>query len=317
MASQLPAGISLTEPTPVLATGILQSFLQGVICMQTARYWDTGYDGDSLLLRCFVGVVVLLSVLQTVLEDYKMWVVLIHGQIWVKQGIFWTEPFLNGLIVSLCSGFLIRRCWKVLASHLLASMGLKSRYMAKLNKVGRVCFVLCVVEIADQRASAQEQLRPLVISWSIWSYGSFGASTNSSYAVTVYFWRSRTGLTSSNTVLFKLTAIAWETALLPAISMLTAISLFCSNRNEDVHYKLQGAINQIPYFFFVMTGKLYTVGFLRTLNVRTKLRERLQSQDLGRVSLGNWTWDQAAKDLDNSTRASIGSTVRSPKLCVH
>ncbi|KZP20163.1 hypothetical protein FIBSPDRAFT_954777 [Athelia psychrophila] len=230
-----------------------------------------------------------------------MWVVLIHGQIWEEQGIFWTEPFLNGLIVSLCSGFLIRRCWKVtgkkhwilavLGTVLLGlfatntfesiTIGIESRYMAKLNK---------------------EQLRPLVISWSIWSYGSFALDVILTAILTVYFWRSRTGLTSSNTVLFKLTAIAWETALLPAISMLTAISLYCSNRNED------GAINQIPYFFFVMTGKLYTVGFLRTLNVRTKLRERLQSQDLGRVSLGNWTWDQAAKDLDNSTRASIGST---------
>lgn len=71
--------------------------------------------------------------------------------------------------------------------------------------------------------------------------GCDGSSTNSSHAVTVYFWRSRTGLTSSNTVLFKLTAIAWETALLPAISMLTAISLYCSNRNEDVRpiYGLQ------------------------------------------------------------------------------
>ncbi|KZP03371.1 hypothetical protein FIBSPDRAFT_905071 [Athelia psychrophila] len=252
--------------------------------------------------------------LQTVLEDYKVWAVLIHGQIWEQQGMFWTEPFLNGLIVSLCSGFLIRRCWKVtgkkywilavLGTVLLGlfatntfesiTIGIESRYMAKLNK------------IADQRATAQEQLRPLVIAWSIWSYGSFALDVILTAILTVYFWRSRTGLTSSNTVLFKLTAIAWETALLPAISMLTAISLFGSNRNED------GAINQIPYFFFVMTGKLYTVGFLRTLNVRTKLRERLHSQDLGRVSLGNWTWDQAAKDPDNSTRASIGSTLVDP-----
>jgi len=72
--------------------------------------------------------------LQTVLEDYKVWRVVIFMTQWVScpehsiyahtikadrplaqetSSLQWSELFLNGFIVTVCSAFLIRRCWKV------------------------------------------------------------------------------------------------------------------------------------------------------------------------------------------------------------
>jgi hypothetical protein len=42
-----------------------------------------------------------------------------------------------------------------------------------------------------------------------------------------------------------------------------------------------------------MTGKLYVLGTLRSLNSRVHLRERLKSHDLGRTSLSDWHWQKA------------------------
>ncbi|KAF7965071.1 hypothetical protein HWV62_680 [Athelia sp. TMB] len=89
----LPPGISLTEPIPVLMTGILQSLLQGAICAQTVRYSEVGYDTDSPLLRAFVGLVVLLSV-----TGKKTWVLLALGI--VALGLMAANAFMVG--ASMC-----------------------------------------------------------------------------------------------------------------------------------------------------------------------------------------------------------------------
>lgn len=44
--------------------------------------------------------------------------------------------------------------------------------------------------------------------------------------VAAFLWRSRTGLRSSDKVLWRIFALAWESTLLPAISMLLAIGLY-------------------------------------------------------------------------------------------
>ena len=44
----------------------------------------------------------------------------------------------------------------------------------------------------------------------------------------------------------------------------------------------------LDLFFAILTGKVYTLGLLRTLNKRTQFRERLHSGDLGRKSLSGW-----------------------------
>ncbi|KAF5388130.1 hypothetical protein D9615_000481 [Tricholomella constricta] len=77
---------------------------------------------------------------------------------------------------------------------------------------------------------------------------------NQSRTVVISLWKSKTGLVELDQVLMQIISITLESSALPA---------------------------------------LYTIGMLRTLNSRAKLRQRMKSHDLGRTSLGEWQWDQA------------------------
>jgi hypothetical protein len=59
--ARLRAGFSVEVPSPTLVTGFVQSFLQGVIFMQAGQYWEAGSKDDSVSLRIYVALVVVLS----------------------------------------------------------------------------------------------------------------------------------------------------------------------------------------------------------------------------------------------------------------
>ena len=59
----------------------------------------------------------------------------------------------------------------------------------------------------------------------------------------------------------------------------------------------------LDLFFAILTGKVYTLGLLRTLNKRTQFRERLHSGDLGRKSLSGWV---DAADSSGGPRPVVG-----------
>ncbi|KAH8830415.1 hypothetical protein DL96DRAFT_941240 [Flagelloscypha sp. PMI_526] len=69
-----------------------------------------------------------------------------------------------------------------------------------------------------------------------------------------------------------------ETALLPAVSFLLAVILFQAG-------------HELSMFFVLITSKLHVIGFLRSLNARRFLRNQVQSEKLGRISLsGSLPW---------------------------
>ena len=61
-------------------------------------------------------------------------------------------------------------------------------------------------------------------------------------------------------------------------------------------------------FFWLMTGKFYTLGIMRSLNSRPGLRGWMTSDDMGRTSLSDWQW---ADEHENSV-ARRPSEVRFP-----
>ena len=69
-------------------------------------------------------------------------------------------------------------------------------------------------------------------------------------------------------------------------------------------------VRHMDLFFSLLTGKLYTLGILRTLNLRTRFRDNMASHDLGgRQSLSTFDWNTA------STRVgSLDQTVSA--ICV-
>jgi hypothetical protein len=58
---------------------------------------------------------------------------------------------------------------------------------------------------------------------------------------------------------------------------------------------IQHMKDHLILFFVLLTGKLYLIGMLYTLNSRVMLRERMRSHDFGRTSLGTWQWDQESR----------------------
>jgi hypothetical protein len=54
-------GLSVQVPIPTLVTGFVQCFLQGIVFVQASQYWETAWSDDSIWLRSYVVLVVLLS----------------------------------------------------------------------------------------------------------------------------------------------------------------------------------------------------------------------------------------------------------------
>ena len=48
----------------------------------------------------------------------------------------------------------------------------------------------------------------------------------------------------------------------------------------------------LALFFIVVTGKVYALSLMHTINSRQAMRERLKSHDLGRTSLSQFQWSQ-------------------------
>ncbi|KAJ7577337.1 hypothetical protein C8J56DRAFT_1113329 [Mycena floridula] len=74
-------------------------------------------------------------------------------------------------------------------------------------------------------------------------------------------------------------SITCQTAVLSAASLITAAAFYHAHAHGD---------DNLIIFFIMLTGKLYTFAVLRMLNSRDRLHQRFSSQDLGRISLGDW-----------------------------
>ncbi len=72
----------------------------------------------------------------------------------------------------------------------------------------------------------------------------------------------------------------------------------------NVIFQEPNTINLL-HLFVNIAGKLYVYMLLWTLNYRDELRVRMKSHDLGRVSLGNWQWEQSGSSEDPATVSCI------------
>jgi len=164
---------------------------------------------------------------------------------------------------------------------------------------------------SEDALKASRYLLPSTIAaFTYWIFGSLTIDITLTCILIFYLWRSKTGLFEADQVLQQVIAITWESALLPSVSIIVAGSLYHATPHSKDHLVL---------FFVVITGKLYTIGLLRTLNSRVRLRERMKSHDLGRTSLADWRWEQSdissANQLPPVTvstfQSSMGSSIAS------
>ncbi|CAA7259635.1 unnamed protein product [Cyclocybe aegerita] len=171
-------------PGPILLDGFLQSFLLGTIVNQAFKYW-VDYRDDSWRRRIFVTSVIILSILQTMLEDYKVWRTLIIGKRWSTSRIEWSDLFLNGCICWLCEGFYIKRCWKMMdrsmwvlaplsvLSILIMAANVYLLFGCHLNQAIAMGIAFRSLEGTDDTLTASHFLLPsTIVAFSFWIFGS-------------------------------------------------------------------------------------------------------------------------------------------------
>ncbi|KAL0580087.1 hypothetical protein V5O48_001946 [Marasmius crinis-equi] len=294
----------------VLLDGILQSFTIGLVAGQAVKYW-ADYRDDSKQKRLFVASLVLLSFLQTFVEDYKVWMIMICHQKWTRSALAWSDLFINGCICSLCQSFFIRRCWKmtgrrsvvlyplsflafvimILAILMVVDVGLTFSNKESPEEVRPYDSIQLAARFDSESQRCNQQLRRVVGSMQtdfiVWTSLSLFLDSFVACILVVTLWKSRAGTSAADNVVRQVISITFQSAVLPAISMIVAVTLHS--------YASKG---NLALLFFFLTGKLYTFGVLRTLNSRDKLRKCMKSgpHDLGRLSLSpnaqldTWDW---------------------------
>jgi hypothetical protein len=114
--------------------------------------------------------------------------------------------------------------------------------------------------------------------------------------VVVVLWRCKTGSLQSDKIVHRVIIVAWESAALPAICTIVAAALYHAILVSGIYSSLtalnfqfvfiQYTYDHVVVLLVLQTGKLYTLGMLRSLNMRAKLRQKFRSVDLGgRISL--------------------------------
>ncbi|TFK88931.1 hypothetical protein K466DRAFT_51941 [Polyporus arcularius HHB13444] len=279
---------------PILVQGFLQYLCQGVIIAQAAKFYER-WEDDPVALRAYVIILVIFSLLQTVLESYKTWVVTVLELHWWTSKLHFTEFLCNAIICSLCEVFLIRRCFrmtgmKILVLAYLASLTVVT-FSASIILTAKIAMV--VGPIADRGPAHIDPLRASVFAYPLWVYGTLLTALSITTILSCSLWRTRTGLNYLDRTLTHIIAITWETAALPAVCMLASAIIFSIRDANGIDGPSAFAEANLDLFFAILTGKVYTLGLLRTLNKRTQFRARLHSGDLGRQSLSEWEWAAA------------------------
>ncbi|KAJ6538561.1 hypothetical protein DFH09DRAFT_79036 [Mycena vulgaris] len=304
-----PTDYEYVIPGAILMDGLFHSFCLGFVLALGLKYWEE-YAEDSFRKRAFVMTIVLLSTLQTILEDYKVWTLAVLRRPWAGSPFLWVEFFLTGAICSMCEAFYIRRCWKmtdknpwalypmvllwisIVAAqfYITITLGLEFQYLR----------VSSVSHVQDERLGLL--LRETLIVFSYWVAGCSILDMTVAAILITCLLKSKTGLGTSNSVVHRIVFLTLETALFPSISMVVASIILHGAPNP-------GQNDDVVLFFVYLTAKLYAIGLLRTLNARARLRQRIDSTDLGRTSLAKWSWDQDHEKQENAGKPDRTSQV--------
>ncbi|KAK0206619.1 hypothetical protein DFS33DRAFT_1420541 [Desarmillaria ectypa] len=294
----------IADPGSILVNVVLQSFLIGVIMTQSGRYMYD-YKDDTWKKRAFVAFLNILTLLQTVLEIVRAWIFFINGEAWFKHPLlFFMTSLTNGLIITSCECFFVRRCWKM-TDHspwvlyplsILLTLTTSAFIYFVVDWIMGYRFYERSLNIVIHRAYFTPSLS---ISFTCWIIGCLAIDTAVAGIMTIQLLQSKIGVPAADGVVQTVIYVAWESAILPQLSMLAAVIIFHSHA-RSLTLQEANTIN-ILHLFVNIAGKLYVYMLLWTLNYRDELRVRMKSHDLGRVSLSNWQWDQSRSSEDPAT----------------
>ncbi|KAI0677355.1 hypothetical protein C8Q78DRAFT_1074062 [Trametes maxima] len=294
---------------PILVQAFLQYLCQGVIISQGAKFYQR-WEDDPVTLRVYVVTLLLSSLLQTVLESYKTWIETIDGQHWWTSRLHCTEFLCNALICAVCEAFLIRRCYRITQRSIVVLI-----FMGLLLLLTVVATVILTVRIAQVIGPCRDNgygdpLHASMFAYPLWVYATLVMALSLTTILSVSLWRNRTGLQHLDRTLTHIIFITFESAALPTACMVISAIVYCVRDAEGepispfplppssataphAHAHEMAPSLHLDLFFAILTGKVYTLGILRTLNARAQFRAGLHTSRLGRRSLTGWDWAAA------------------------
>ncbi|KAI0375834.1 hypothetical protein BV20DRAFT_19187 [Pilatotrama ljubarskyi] len=323
---------------PILVQGFLQYLCQGVIISQGAKFFHR-WDDDPVGLRVYVAALLFFSLVQTVLESYKTWVETIVGKHWWSSRLHFTEFLCNALICSLCEAFLIRRCYRISQRNLSVLA-----FLCALLITTTIASVILTIRIAKDIGPFADHgnadpLHASLFAYPLWVYGTLVMAVSITTILSVSLWRNRTGLRHLDRTLNHIIFITFESAALPTACTLASAIIYSirdaraseaaaaaasshggTGQPESTSAEMSGQALHLDLFFAILTGKVYTLGLLRTLNSRTQFRAGLHTSNLGRRSLTGWECPEAGGAAGRASveaRAGAGADADARCPCPH
>ncbi|KAI0353026.1 hypothetical protein OH77DRAFT_1407940, partial [Trametes cingulata] len=291
---------------PILIQGFLQYLCQGMSAISTARHakFYHRWDDDPVGLRIYVVSLLFFSLLQTVLESYKTWIETIIGKHWWTSRLHFTEFLCNALICSLCEAFLIRRCYRVTQRNMTVLVLLCALLIT--TTIASVILTIRIAQVIGPLADHgyADPLHASLFAYPLWVYGTLVMALSITAILSASLYRNRTGLRHLDRTLNHIIFITFESAALPTACMLASAIIYSirdarasaaaaaasSSAHESTSAEMSAQALHLDLFFAILTGKVYTLGLLRTLNSRTQFRAGLHTSNLGRRSLTGWEW---------------------------
>ncbi|KAH8830416.1 hypothetical protein DL96DRAFT_941239 [Flagelloscypha sp. PMI_526] len=91
---------------------LADSFLLAWVLSQAWSYY-TWFAQDTTAKKVNVAILVFLSVVQSFIEDFKLWFVLVRNGEWQKSSLLWSDLAVSGITNSIVGIWFILRCWKM------------------------------------------------------------------------------------------------------------------------------------------------------------------------------------------------------------
>ncbi|EIW61689.1 uncharacterized protein TRAVEDRAFT_103202, partial [Trametes versicolor FP-101664 SS1] len=279
---------------PILIQGFLQYLCQGTLSAASAKFYHRWQD-DPVALRVYVVVLLFCSLIQTVLESYKTWVETIVGVHWWTSRLHCTEFLCNALICIICEAFLIRRCYRITQRNMFVLIYLASLLIISL--VASICLTIRIAQVIGplSQNGMADPLHASMYAYPLWVYVTLVMALSLTIILSVSLWRTRTGLRHLDRTLRHIIFITFESAVLPTACMLVSAVIY-SIRDAQASSAASASLSHtlhLDLFFAILTGKVYTLGLLRTLNSRTQFRAGMHTSNLGRRSLTGWDFATA------------------------
>ncbi|KAH8825032.1 hypothetical protein DL96DRAFT_1817633 [Flagelloscypha sp. PMI_526] len=257
LALPFPPPVSLLVGALLLGFS-LDIYLYGFACYQYLVYKTTKFD-DPIQLRILVAVLFVIDTSQTIAEFYGVWHFAVENYanpIALARAI-WITPFCcvaSGLTALIVEAFLIHRLYR------LSGLFWLSLFLLFAAVVAFTCGVIAPAWAGlTYDATKWKSIIPISITW---RGTEAGVDVVIAVVLSRAFWRSKTGLTRTNTILNRCIRTSIQSGLFTSVIAVADVLIF--------------AFWPVSYLYAILgwpIGRIYSNSLLYTLVIRKELAD--------------------------------------------